>query len=53
MLSHPKSAVHQQAAKLFQQHWRHLKGKYDFNSTFHANTIISELVLAFTEKNIF
>jgi hypothetical protein len=32
MLSQPKSAVHQQAAKLFQQHWRHLKGNYDLNS---------------------
>jgi hypothetical protein len=34
MLSQPKSAVHQQAAKLFQQHWRHLKGNYDLNSAF-------------------
>jgi hypothetical protein len=25
--AHPKSALHKQAAKLFQQHWRHLKGK--------------------------
>jgi hypothetical protein len=23
-----------QAAKLFQQHWRHLKGNYDLNSVF-------------------
>jgi hypothetical protein len=29
ILSQPKSAVHQVAAKLFQQHWRHLKGNYD------------------------
>ncbi len=34
MLSQPKSAVHQQAGKLFQQHWRHLKGNYDLNSAF-------------------
>ncbi len=35
MLSQPKSAVHQQAAKLF-QHWQHLKGNknYDLNSAF-------------------
>ncbi len=26
--------VHQQAAKLFQQHWRHLKGNYGLNSAF-------------------
>jgi hypothetical protein len=34
MLSQPKSAVHQQPAKLFQQHRRHLKGNYDLNSAF-------------------
>jgi hypothetical protein len=34
MLSQPKSALHQQPAKLFQQHWRHLKGNYDLNSLF-------------------
>jgi hypothetical protein len=34
MLSQPKSTVHQQATKLFQQHWRHLKGNYDLNSAF-------------------
>jgi hypothetical protein len=34
MLSQPKSAVHQQAVKLFQRHWRHLKGNYDLNSAF-------------------
>ncbi len=34
MLSEPKSAVHQQAAKLFQQQWQHLKGNYELNSTF-------------------
>jgi hypothetical protein len=32
MLSQPKSAVHQQATKLFQQHWRQLKGNCDLNS---------------------
>jgi hypothetical protein len=32
MLSQPQSALHQHAAKLFQQHWRHLKGNYDLNS---------------------
>jgi hypothetical protein len=30
----PKSAVLYQAAKLFQQHWRQLKGNYDLNSAF-------------------
>jgi hypothetical protein len=34
MVSQPKPAVHQQPAKLFQQHWRHLKGNYDLNSRF-------------------
>jgi hypothetical protein len=34
MLSQPKSEVHHQAAKLFQQHWRHLKGNYELNSAF-------------------
>ncbi len=34
MSSQPKSAVQRLAAKLFQQHWRHLKGNYDLNSTF-------------------
>jgi hypothetical protein len=31
MLKQPKSAVHKQAAKLFQQHWRHLKRNYSMN----------------------
>jgi hypothetical protein len=34
MLTQPKSAVLQQAAKLFQQHSRHLKRNYDLNSVF-------------------
>ncbi len=34
MLSQPKSAVLQQAAKLFQQHWRYLKGNYELNLAF-------------------
>ncbi len=34
MSSQPKSAVQRQAAKLFQQHWRHLKGNYDLTYTF-------------------
>jgi hypothetical protein len=34
MLSQLKSGVHQPAANLFQQHWRHLKGNYDLNSAF-------------------
>ena len=34
MSSQPKSAVHQQAAKLFQQHCRHRTGNYDLNSAF-------------------
>ncbi len=33
-MSQPKTAVHQQAAKLFQDFWRHLKGNYDLNSAF-------------------
>ena len=32
MISQPKSSVLQQAAKMFQQHWRHLKENYDLNS---------------------
>jgi hypothetical protein len=43
MLSQTKSAVHQQAAKLFQQHWRHLKGNYDLNSVFEkANKLLEQ-----------
>ncbi len=34
ILSQPKSAVHQHAAKLFQQHWRHLKRNDGLNSAF-------------------
>jgi hypothetical protein len=34
MLSLSKSAVLQQSATLFQQHWGHLKGNYDLNSAF-------------------
>ncbi len=34
MLSQPKSEVHQQAAKLFQQHWWHLKGNCKLNFAF-------------------
>ncbi len=34
MLNQPRSAVLQEAAKLFQQHWRYLKGNYDLNSAF-------------------
>ncbi len=32
MLSQPMSAVHQHAAKLYQQHWRHLKMNNDLTS---------------------
>jgi hypothetical protein len=47
MLSQPKSAVHQQTAKFFQQHWRHLKGNYDLNSAFeNADTITNKSVPA-------
>jgi hypothetical protein len=43
MLSKLKSAVHQQAAKLFQQHWRHLKGSYDLNSAFEkADSLLKQ-----------
>jgi hypothetical protein len=41
MLSQPKSAVQQQAAKLFQQHLRHLKGNYYLNSTFEKGRQIT------------
>ncbi len=34
ILSQPKSAVHQHAAKLFQQRWRHLKGNDGLISAF-------------------
>jgi hypothetical protein len=34
MLSQLKSAVHKQAAKLFQQHWHTLEGIVNFNSAF-------------------
>jgi hypothetical protein len=43
MLSQPKSAVHQQATKLFQQHWRHLTGIYDLNSAFeNADSLLEQ-----------
>jgi hypothetical protein len=43
MLSQPKSAVHQQDAKLFQHHWRHLKVNYDLNSAFEkANRLLEQ-----------
>ena len=42
ILSQPKSAVHQHAAKLFQQHWRHLKGNYDLNSAFEKTNRLLE-----------
>ncbi len=42
-LSQPKSAVHQEDVKLFQQHWRHLKGNYDLNSAFeNADRLIEQ-----------
>jgi hypothetical protein len=34
MLSQPKYSVKEQDAKLFQQHWRHLKVNYDLNLAF-------------------
>ncbi len=34
MFSQPKSALHRQPAKLFQQHWQHLKVTYDLKSAF-------------------
>jgi hypothetical protein len=40
MFSQPKSAMQQQAAKLFQQHWRHLKENY-LNSTFEKGRQIT------------
>ncbi len=42
MLRQPKSAVHQQATKLFQQHWRHLKDNYDLNSAFENSDKLLE-----------
>jgi hypothetical protein len=39
----PKSEVHQQSAKLFQQHWRHPKENYDLNSAFEkADRLLEE-----------
>jgi hypothetical protein len=34
MLSQPKPAVPQHAAKVFQHYWQHLKGKFSLNSAF-------------------
>jgi hypothetical protein len=49
MLSQPKSAVHQQAAKLFQQHQRPLKLNYDLNSAFdYADRLLEKSALAVT-----
>jgi hypothetical protein len=42
MLSQPKSEVLKQAAKLFQQHWRHLKGNYELNSAFEKADRLQE-----------
>jgi uncharacterized protein (DUF1778 family) len=43
MLSQPKSAVLQQAAKLFQQHWRHLKGNFELNAAFeNADSLLEQ-----------
>jgi hypothetical protein len=42
MLGQPKSPVNQQAAKLFQQHWRHLKGNYDLKSVFEMTDKLLE-----------
>jgi hypothetical protein len=43
MLSQPKSAAQQQAAKIFQQHWRHLTGNYDLNSAFeNVNRLLKQ-----------
>ncbi len=64
MLSQPKSTVLQHAAKLFQQHWQHLRGNSELNSAFEkvdrlseqndcANNIISQLMFAFTGRNRF
>jgi hypothetical protein len=47
MLSQPKSAVHQQTAKLLQQHWRHLEGYCYLNSAFEkANRLLEQSVPA-------
>jgi hypothetical protein len=42
MLSQPKCAVFHQAAKLFEQHWRHLKGNYELNAAFEKADKILE-----------
>jgi hypothetical protein len=42
MLSQLKSAVLQQAAKLVQQHWQHLKGNYDLSSAFEKDDRLLE-----------
>ncbi len=43
-------AVHQQAAKLFQQYWRNLKGKYDLNSAFEKDDRLIEKSVPASEK---
>jgi hypothetical protein len=43
MLSQPKSTVLQQAAKLFQQHWQHLRGNSELNSAFEKVDRLPEL----------
>jgi hypothetical protein len=42
MLSQPKSAVLQQAAKIFQHHWRHLKGNFELNLAFEKADRLQE-----------
>ncbi len=42
MLSQTNFAVYQQHAKLFQQHWRHLKGIYELNYAFEKDDILLE-----------
>jgi hypothetical protein len=34
--------VHKQVAKLFQQHWRHLKGNYELNFAFDADSLLEQ-----------
>jgi hypothetical protein len=43
MLIQSKSAMLQQAAKLFQQHWRRLKGNNELNAAFEkANGLLEQ-----------
>jgi hypothetical protein len=50
-LSQPKSTVHQQAARLFQQHSHPLKGNYDLDSAFeNADRLLEQKRTLYTTQ---